>query len=100
MTISKADLEEILSNPQLMQQHVDHVLASLNTKRSNFSGVAEYWSKLIVWQKSDRTRKAGGLTVVSSPNGCRRLVETNFKNYLSHPHRSFYRAAPDFEYIP
>ncbi|MGL5743509.1 MAG: hypothetical protein ACRCXC_13780 [Legionella sp.] len=34
--------------------------------------------------KSDRTRKAGGLTVVSSPNGCRRLVQTNFKNYLSH----------------
>ncbi|MGL5742250.1 MAG: hypothetical protein ACRCXC_06730 [Legionella sp.] len=50
--------------------------------------------------KSDRTRKAGGLTVVSSPNGCRRLVQTNFKNYLSHQHRSFYRAAPDFEYIP
>ncbi|MGL5743500.1 MAG: hypothetical protein ACRCXC_13730 [Legionella sp.] len=51
-------------------------------------------------RKSDRTRKASGLTVVSSPKGCRRLVQTNFKNYLSHQHRSFYRAAPDFEYIP
>ncbi|MGL5741856.1 MAG: hypothetical protein ACRCXC_04560 [Legionella sp.] len=50
--------------------------------------------------QSDRTRKAGGLAVVSSHKGCRRLVQTNFKNYLSHQHRSFYRAAPDFEYIP
>ncbi|MGL5741641.1 MAG: sulfatase-like hydrolase/transferase [Legionella sp.] len=50
--------------------------------------------------QSDCTSKAGALTVVSSPKGCRRLVQTNFKNYLSHQHRSFYRAAPDFEYIP
>ncbi|MGL5741623.1 MAG: hypothetical protein ACRCXC_03245 [Legionella sp.] len=38
-------------------------------------------------KQSDRTSKAGGLTVVSSPNGCRRLVQINFKNYLSHQHR-------------
>ncbi|MGL5742690.1 MAG: hypothetical protein ACRCXC_09180 [Legionella sp.] len=60
----------------------------------------QYGDSLEEFAQSDRTRKAGGLTVVSSPKGCRRLVQTNFKNYLSHQHRSFYRAAPDFEYIP
>ncbi|MGL5741568.1 MAG: hypothetical protein ACRCXC_02950 [Legionella sp.] len=40
------------------------------------AGAVDHAKRLL--SKSYRTRKAGGLTVVSSPNGCRRLVQTNF----------------------
>ncbi|MGL5743293.1 MAG: hypothetical protein ACRCXC_12570 [Legionella sp.] len=57
------------------EDQITHVyFNNLGRYRTGFAGTKEKE----LTEQSDRTRKAGGLTVVSSPKGCRRLVQTNF----------------------